>query len=76
MDCRVKPGNDERTETGNDMPDHLFVYGTLRAESAHPMAHRLQGCGEAYRPRLRPPAVSSISDLGPAPSSRPKRNTA
>ncbi|MGE3530099.1 MAG: gamma-glutamylcyclotransferase [Methyloceanibacter sp.] len=24
------------------MPDHLFVYGTLRAESAHPMAHRLR----------------------------------
>lgn len=24
------------------MPDHLFVYGTLRAESAHPMAHRLK----------------------------------
>jgi gamma-glutamylcyclotransferase (GGCT)/AIG2-like uncharacterized protein YtfP len=27
---------------GKDMPDHLFVYGTLRAESAHPMAHRLR----------------------------------
>jgi gamma-glutamylcyclotransferase (GGCT)/AIG2-like uncharacterized protein YtfP len=26
----------------DDMPDHLFVYGTLRAESAHPMAHRLR----------------------------------
>ena len=24
------------------MPEHLFVYGTLRAESAHPMAHRLR----------------------------------
>jgi gamma-glutamylcyclotransferase (GGCT)/AIG2-like uncharacterized protein YtfP len=24
------------------MPNHLFVYGTLRAESAHPMAHRLR----------------------------------
>jgi gamma-glutamylcyclotransferase (GGCT)/AIG2-like uncharacterized protein YtfP len=24
------------------MPDHLFVYGTLRAGSAHPMAHRLR----------------------------------
>jgi gamma-glutamylcyclotransferase (GGCT)/AIG2-like uncharacterized protein YtfP len=24
------------------MPGHLFVYGTLRAESAHPMAHRLR----------------------------------
>lgn len=24
------------------MADHLFVYGTLRAESAHPMAHRLR----------------------------------
>ena len=24
------------------MPDHLFVYGTLRAESAHPMANRLR----------------------------------
>jgi gamma-glutamylcyclotransferase (GGCT)/AIG2-like uncharacterized protein YtfP len=24
------------------MPDHLFVYGTLRAESSHPMAHRLR----------------------------------
>jgi gamma-glutamylcyclotransferase (GGCT)/AIG2-like uncharacterized protein YtfP len=24
------------------MPDHLFVYGTLRAESLHPMAHRLR----------------------------------
>jgi gamma-glutamylcyclotransferase (GGCT)/AIG2-like uncharacterized protein YtfP len=24
------------------MPDHLFVYGTLRAESTHPMAHRLR----------------------------------
>jgi gamma-glutamylcyclotransferase (GGCT)/AIG2-like uncharacterized protein YtfP len=24
------------------MTDHLFVYGTLRAESAHPMAHRLR----------------------------------
>jgi gamma-glutamylcyclotransferase (GGCT)/AIG2-like uncharacterized protein YtfP len=23
-------------------PNHLFVYGTLRAESAHPMAHRLR----------------------------------
>lgn len=23
------------------MPDHLFVYGTLRAESEHPMARRL-----------------------------------
>jgi gamma-glutamylcyclotransferase (GGCT)/AIG2-like uncharacterized protein YtfP len=27
---------------GKDMPDHLFVYGTLRAESSHPMAHRLR----------------------------------
>lgn len=24
------------------MPDHLFVYGTLRAESSHPMANRLR----------------------------------
>ena len=24
------------------MTDHLFVYGTLREESAHPMAHRLR----------------------------------
>jgi gamma-glutamylcyclotransferase (GGCT)/AIG2-like uncharacterized protein YtfP len=24
------------------MADHLFVYGTLRAGSAHPMAHRLR----------------------------------
>lgn len=24
------------------MPVHLFVYGTLRAESSHPMAHRLR----------------------------------
>ena len=24
------------------MSDHLFVYGTLRAGSAHPMAHRLR----------------------------------
>jgi gamma-glutamylcyclotransferase (GGCT)/AIG2-like uncharacterized protein YtfP len=24
------------------MADHLFVYGTLRAESGHPMAHRLR----------------------------------
>ncbi|HEX9752565.1 MAG TPA: gamma-glutamylcyclotransferase family protein [Methyloceanibacter sp.] len=24
------------------MPGHLFVYGTLRAGSAHPMAHRLR----------------------------------
>jgi len=24
------------------MPDHLFVYGTLRAENVHPMAHRLR----------------------------------
>ncbi len=24
------------------MPDHLFVYGTLRSESAHPMASRLR----------------------------------
>jgi gamma-glutamylcyclotransferase (GGCT)/AIG2-like uncharacterized protein YtfP len=24
------------------MPDHLFVYGTLRAGSVHPMAHRLR----------------------------------
>jgi gamma-glutamylcyclotransferase (GGCT)/AIG2-like uncharacterized protein YtfP len=24
------------------MADYLFVYGTLRAESAHPMAHRLR----------------------------------
>jgi gamma-glutamylcyclotransferase (GGCT)/AIG2-like uncharacterized protein YtfP len=24
------------------MPNHLFVYGTLRAESGHPMAHRLR----------------------------------
>jgi gamma-glutamylcyclotransferase (GGCT)/AIG2-like uncharacterized protein YtfP len=24
------------------MPDHLFVYGTLRAESGHPMARRLR----------------------------------
>jgi gamma-glutamylcyclotransferase (GGCT)/AIG2-like uncharacterized protein YtfP len=24
------------------MADHLFVYGTLREESAHPMAHRLR----------------------------------
>ena len=24
------------------MPEHLFVYGTLRAESGHPMAHRLR----------------------------------
>jgi gamma-glutamylcyclotransferase (GGCT)/AIG2-like uncharacterized protein YtfP len=24
------------------MPNHLFVYGTLRAESSHPMAHRLR----------------------------------
>ena len=24
------------------MTDYLFVYGTLRAESAHPMAHRLK----------------------------------
>ena len=24
------------------MPDHLFVYGTLRAESTHPMANRLR----------------------------------
>ena len=24
------------------MPEHIFVYGTLRAESAHPMAHRLR----------------------------------
>jgi len=24
------------------MPDHLFVYGTLRSGSAHPMAHRLR----------------------------------
>ena len=24
------------------MPDHLFVYGTLRTGSAHPMAHRLR----------------------------------
>jgi gamma-glutamylcyclotransferase (GGCT)/AIG2-like uncharacterized protein YtfP len=24
------------------MPDHLFVYGTLRAGSSHPMAHRLR----------------------------------
>jgi gamma-glutamylcyclotransferase (GGCT)/AIG2-like uncharacterized protein YtfP len=35
------------------MPDHLFVYGTLRAESGHPMARRLRvgakhvGCGSA-----------------------------
>ena len=24
------------------MSDHLFVYGTLRAGSSHPMAHRLR----------------------------------
>jgi len=24
------------------MPDHLFVYGTLRADSGHPMARRLR----------------------------------
>ena len=24
------------------MTDHLFVYGTLRADSTHPMAHRLK----------------------------------
>jgi gamma-glutamylcyclotransferase (GGCT)/AIG2-like uncharacterized protein YtfP len=28
--------------SGNEMPKHLFVYGTLRAESSHPMAHRLR----------------------------------
>jgi gamma-glutamylcyclotransferase (GGCT)/AIG2-like uncharacterized protein YtfP len=27
------------------MADHLFVYGTLRAESSHPMAHRLRVAG-------------------------------
>ena len=28
--------------TAKDMTTHLFVYGTLREESAHPMAHRLR----------------------------------
>src|SRR5262245_62995195 len=28
--------------TAKDMRTHLFVYGTLREESVHPMAHRLR----------------------------------
>ncbi len=28
------------------MPDHLFVYGTLRAEGGHPMARRLRAAAK------------------------------
>ncbi len=46
------------------MPEHLFVYGTLRSVSAHPMARRLgaQGCliGEGE-------AQGTLYDLGAYP---------
>jgi gamma-glutamylcyclotransferase (GGCT)/AIG2-like uncharacterized protein YtfP len=46
------------------MPDHLFVYGTLRAGSAHPMAHRLR-VGATHLGRGS--AAGSLYDFGDHP---------
>jgi gamma-glutamylcyclotransferase (GGCT)/AIG2-like uncharacterized protein YtfP len=46
------------------MPDHLFVYGTLRAGSAHPMAHRLR-VGATHLGRGR--TSGSLYDFGDHP---------
>ena len=46
------------------MPDHLFVYGTLRAESAHPMANRLRA-GAKLIGRGSTPGL--LYDLGACP---------
>ena len=45
-------------------PNHLFVYGTLRAESAHPMAHRLS-VGAKLIGRGSTPGL--LYDLGACP---------
>jgi gamma-glutamylcyclotransferase (GGCT)/AIG2-like uncharacterized protein YtfP len=46
------------------MPDHLFVYGTLRAESSHPMAHRLRVGAKLLG---RGSAAGSLFDFGDYP---------
>jgi len=46
------------------MPDHLFVYGTLRAGSAHRMAHRLS-VGAKHRGRGSAPGL--LYDFGDWP---------
>ncbi len=46
------------------MPDHLFVYGTLRADSAHPMANRLR---VGARHVGRGSASGSLYDFGDYP---------
>jgi gamma-glutamylcyclotransferase (GGCT)/AIG2-like uncharacterized protein YtfP len=50
--------------TGTKTPDHLFVYGTLRAGSVHPMAHRLR-VGATYIGRGS--TVGSLYDFGDHP---------
>jgi gamma-glutamylcyclotransferase (GGCT)/AIG2-like uncharacterized protein YtfP len=46
------------------MPDHLFVYGTLRGESSHPMANRLRvGAKHVGRGSAR----GSLYDFGDYP---------
>jgi gamma-glutamylcyclotransferase (GGCT)/AIG2-like uncharacterized protein YtfP len=46
------------------MPDHLFVYGTLRADSGHPMARRLRA---GARHVGRGSAPGSLYDFGDHP---------
>jgi gamma-glutamylcyclotransferase (GGCT)/AIG2-like uncharacterized protein YtfP len=46
------------------MPDHLFVYGTLRADSKHPMARRLRA---GARHVGRGSAPGSLYDFGDHP---------
>jgi gamma-glutamylcyclotransferase (GGCT)/AIG2-like uncharacterized protein YtfP len=46
------------------MPDHLFVYGTLRSESGHPMARRLRA---GARHIGRGTAEGSLYDFGSWP---------
>lgn len=46
------------------MPDHLFVYGTLRAGSTHPMAHRLR---VGAKPLGRGSAPGLLYDFGDHP---------
>jgi gamma-glutamylcyclotransferase (GGCT)/AIG2-like uncharacterized protein YtfP len=53
-----------RGMNGITMPDHLFVYGTLRAESGHPMARRLRVGAKLLG---RGTAPGSLYDFGEYP---------